>query len=85
METPQFVDAVKLSLDKDLSDMLYNRLVSARDAMALQMLRLARGRAFVITTVGTSVEGWTADGMQWFPSEPGTFTTGGSYVPPEGE
>lgn len=85
METPEFTDSVKLSLDKDLAEMLYNRKVSAVDAMALQQLRLARGRAFVITSNGTAVQGWTPDGVKWFPSEPGTYTEATGQVPPTEE
>lgn len=76
METGQFVESLKLSLDKDLAEMLYTRHVSAVDAMSLQMLRLARGRGFTIVEGKTSVEGWTADGVKWLPSEPGSFTKG---------
>jgi len=72
-----FVEMVKLSLDKDLCDLLDSKRVHVSEVMALQMLRLQRGKAFVITSAGTSVEGWTPDGVKWYPSEPGTFTTGG--------
>lgn len=69
-----FGDLVGKSLDNDLADMLYNNRVSVDRAMALQILRLLRGRAFFVTKTGTVVEGWTADGMKWEPSEPGTYT-----------
>lgn len=82
-ESPLFRDTVQKSLDKDLADMLYNNRVSAKDAIDLQMLRLARGRAFFMTTVGTTVEGWTPDGVKWYPSQPGNYTAGGGPVPPE--
>jgi hypothetical protein len=74
METPQFKEMVQKSLDKDLSDLLYNGRVSARDAMDLQMLRIARGRAFFMNTTSTGVEGWSADGVKWYPQEPGNET-----------
>lgn len=77
METPEFLETVKKSLDKDLADMLYNRKVSPRDAMDLQMLRIARGRAFFMNTTATGVEGWTPDGVKWYPTEPGNGTAAG--------
>lgn len=81
-EGAEFVEAVKKSLDKDLADMLYNRRVSAVDAMALQQLRIARGRAFFMQNTATGVQGWTPDGVKFYPSEPGTFTEASGEVPP---
>jgi hypothetical protein len=72
-----FKKMVELSLDKDIGALFEQGRINTGEAMQLQMLRLARGKAFVITSVGTTVEGWTPDGVKWFPSEPGTYTTGG--------
>lgn len=84
METPLFRETVIKSLDKDLADMVYRGMSSASDAMALQMLRLMRGRPHQV--VETTVQGWSPDGKTWYPSEPGTVTTAdGQVAPPKGE
>lgn len=73
MEITPFYAAFKLSLDKDLFDLLYYGDASAKEVMDLQMLRLARGRAMSIPLTVTGLEGWSADGVNWVPSEPGTY------------
>ena len=67
-----FVDMVKLSLDKDLCDMLYSKRATVEQVMALQMLRLERGRVFQVAP--TTVEGWSPNGIKWYPQEPGNNT-----------
>lgn len=71
------------SLDKDLATLVSDNRVGVELAMQLQMLRLMRGRPFKmeLNGPGESTMGWT-DGKTWFPSEPGTFTTGEGPVPP---
>lgn len=76
MESHLFREITRKSLDNDLSTMVCNGIVSARDAIALQMLRLTRGYTIppqVHDTITTS--GWSKDGITWYPSEPGTFTS----------
>lgn len=64
-----FKKMVELALDKDIGDLFEQGRINTMEAMALQQLRLARGRAHVVTE--TAVEGWSADGVTWEPKQPG--------------
>jgi hypothetical protein len=79
-----FADIVKLSLDNDLKDMVESKRAAIDHVILLQMLRIMRGRPFKIelNAPNTSAQGWSPDGVRFYPSEPGTFTTGGGPVPP---
>ena len=77
---------VEMSLDGDISALLKDSRINTSEAMQLQMLRIMRGRPFKIELNAepqTSVQGWSPDGVTWYPSEPGSFTTGGGVIPPE--
>jgi hypothetical protein len=76
-----FKKMVELSLDKDIGALFEQGRINMMEAMTLQMLRLMRGRPHQVTE--TVVEGGSADGVKWFPSEPGTSTTGFGPIPPE--
>lgn len=73
----EFTKLVRSSLDNDLSALVGDAKISVDRAIALQMLRLLRGRAIPITS-NVSSGGWSADGVTWVPSEPGTFTGPGT-------
>lgn len=79
-----FADKTKLSLDHDLKDVLTNKQASVSEVILLQVLRIMRGRPFHIDLQPPQTSGWS-DGKNWFPSEPGTFTTGNGPVPPQGD
>jgi hypothetical protein len=66
-----FKQMVELSLDKDIAGLFKESRINTMEAMTLQLLRLAWGKAFVITSVGTTNEGWTPDGVTWLPKQPG--------------
>lgn len=69
-----FKKMVELSLDKDIGELFEQARINTSEAMQLQQLRIARGRAFFMTTTPTGVEGWTPDGVKWYPTEPGNGT-----------
>ncbi len=66
-----FKAMVQKSLDKDIGDLFEQGRINTTEAMQLQELRIARGRAFFMTTTATGVEGWSADGVKWYPKQPG--------------
>lgn len=66
-----FKKMVELSLDKDIGTLFEQGRINTMEAIALQELRIARGRAFFMTTTATGVEGWTPDGVKWYPKQPG--------------
>ena len=67
----EFKAMVQKSLDKDIGDLFEQGRINTMEAMQLQELRIARGRAFFMTTTATGVEGWTPDGVKWYPRQPG--------------
>lgn len=71
-----FKDLIALSLDKDLADLLIGGRVNSNEVMQLQMLRILRGKPFNVELNGpkTSLEGWSADGIKWVPTQPGNGT-----------
>lgn len=80
--TSLFRETVQRSLDNDLKGFV--GVVPTEELILTQMLRIMRGRPFHIELngPGDSSKGWTPDGQTWYPSQPGTFTTGGNPVPP---
>lgn len=80
----QFLESVKKSLDNDLASLLNDEQAPVEGVMQLQMLRIMRGRPFRIDLQAQNQTlGWSPDGVHFYPSEPGTYTTGGGPVPPE--
>lgn len=78
----EFTKSAILSLDNDLGKLVSDAKISVDRAMNLQMLRLMRGRPQQITLNPCSTtEGWSPDGVKWYPSEPGTFTGNGGVSP----
>lgn len=69
-----FKKMVASSLDNDIRDIYLAGRINTQEAMQLQKLRIARGRAFFMTTTATGVEGWTPDGVKWYPTQPGNGT-----------
>lgn len=70
----EFINTACMSLDNDLKALVTDRKVNVNDAVQLQLLRIMRGNPNnVKATDSTSVTGWSADGVSWLPSEPGTF------------
>lgn len=80
-----FKRMVELSLDNDILATFSEGRITPAEAMQLQILRIMRGRPFNIELngPGDTSKGWSPDGVNWYPSQPGTFTTGGGPVPPE--
>lgn len=80
-----FKTMVLNALDNDIAITFGEGRITPHEAMQLQTLRIMRGRPFKIELngPGNTTEGWSADGKNWLPSEPGTFTTGGGPIPPE--
>lgn len=70
MNGPAFISATYESLDKDLASMLAQSKANAVEVILLQQLRIMRGRPLPV--VEMTIEGWSADGKTWLPSEPGT-------------
>lgn len=80
----EFRVSALLSLDNDLKTLVTDNKVGIMDAVSLQMLRLMRGRPVQIQLdpPATASQGWSPDGVKWYPSEPGTFTEGtGGVIP----
>lgn len=75
-------DIIKLSLDKDLAEKMTTDTASL--IVLTQVLRIMRGRPFKIdlNAPQSYTTGWSPDGVHWFPSEPGTSTTGNGPIPP---
>ncbi len=75
-----FKKMVELSLDNDIGALFEQGRINTQEAMTLQMLRIMRGRPFHVELNGpgcTSNGGWSPDGQNWYPSEPGTSTSAG--------
>lgn len=75
-----FKRMVELSLDKDIAELFTQGRINTNEAMQLQELRIARGRAFFMTTTATGVEGWTPDGVKWYPTQPGNGREAGEKL-----
>lgn len=81
----EFEDNAIRSLDNDLKTLVTDGKANLDSAIALQQLRILRGRPFKLELNPPShtAGNWSPDGIKWQSDEPGNITTGNGTVPPE--